>query len=87
MKYEELKKRQEELTKELVEVTKMMNDFDYKVYGGKLEKAIRLLKEVLDFLPSSTLEVVCEDCGVEFDLDLDYIIIELERLYGREFGK
>ena len=87
MKYAELKKRQEELSNELAKVTKMINDLDYEACGEKLEKAIHLLKEVLDFLPYPTLEVVCEECGVEFDLDLDYIIVELERLYGREFKK
>ena len=87
MKYAELKKRQEELSNELAKVTKMINDLDYEVCGENLEKAIQLLKEVLGFLPYPTFEVVCEECGVEFDLDLDYVIVELERLYGREFGK
>ena len=87
MNYAELKKRQKELSNELAEVNKMINDLDYEVCGEKLEKAIQFLKEVLDFLPYPTLEVVCEECSVGFDIDLDYIIVELERLYGREFKK
>lgn len=84
---ERLIKKKEQLLKSLDEVQTSLNKFDEIVYGGKLKKSIELLKEVLDYLIYPTIDVVCEDCGVEFDLDLDYVIVELERLYGREFKK
>lgn len=84
---EQLIKKKEQLLKSLDEVQTSLNKFDEIVYGGKLKKSIELLKEVLDYLIYPTIDVVCEDCGVEFDLDLDYVIVELERLYGREFKK
>ena len=84
---EELMKKKEQLLKSLDEIQTSLNKFDEIVYGGKLKKSIDLLKEVLDYLAYPTLEIVCEDCGVEFEVDLDYIIVELERLYGREFKK
>ena len=84
---EQLIKKKEQLLKSLDEIQTSLNKFDEIVYGGKLKKSIELLKEVLDYLTYPTIEVVCEECSVGFNLDLDYVIVELERLYGREFKK
>ncbi len=82
---EQLMKKKEELLKNLDEVTKSLNRFDEIVYKGKFEKAIHLLKEVLDYLAYPTINIECEECGCTNAIDLDYVIDELENLCRMEF--
>ena len=82
---EQLIKKKEQLLKSLEEVTKTLNRLDKVVYKGKFEKAIYLLKEVLDYLVFPTINVECEECGVNIEVELDTVIYELENLYKLEF--
>lgn len=82
---EQLIKKKEQLLKSLDEVTKSLNRLDEIVYKGKFEKAIHLLKEVLDYLTYPTINVECEECGVSIEVELDTVIYELEKLYRLEF--
>ena len=82
---EQLIKKKEQLLKSLEEVTKTLNRLDKVVYKGKFEKAIYLLKEVLDYLVFPTISVECEECGVNIEVELDTVIYELENLYRLEF--
>ena len=82
---EQLMKKKEQLLKSLDEVQASLNKFDELVYGGKLKKSIELLKEVLDYLSYPTLNVGCEECGMDNEVDLEIVIDELEMLYKREF--
>ena len=82
---EQLIKKKEQLLKSLDEVTKSLNHLDKVVYKGKFEKAIYLLKEVLDYLVYPTINVECEECGANIDVELDTVIYELENLYRLEF--
>ena len=84
---EQLIKKKEQLLKSLDEVQTSLNKFDEIVYGGKLKKSIELLKEVLDYLTYPTINVECEECGVSMEVDLDWIIDELENLYRMEFKR
>ena len=85
MTREQLIQKKEELLKSLDEVQESLNKFDKIVYGGKLKKAIELLKEIPYYLPYPTITVECEDCGVDFELDFEAIIDELEKIYRKEF--
>ena len=82
---EQLVKKKEQLLKSLEEVTKTLNHLDKVVYKGKFEKAIYLLKEVLDYLVFPTINVECEECGVSIQVELHTVIYELEKLYRLEF--
>lgn len=82
---EQLIKKKEQLLKSLDEVTKTLKHLDKMVYKGKFEKAIYLLKEVLDYLVFPTINVECEECGVSIEVELDTVIYELENLYRLEF--
>ena len=82
---EQLMKKKEQLLKSLDEVTKSLNRLDEIVYKGKFEKAIHLLKEVLDYLTYPTINVECEECGCSIEVDLDTVIYEFEKLYRLEF--
>ena len=84
---EQLIKKKEQLLKSLDEVQTSLNKFDEIVYSGKLKKSIELLKEVLDYLTYPTINVECEECGVSMEVDLDWIIDELENLYRMEFKR
>lgn len=84
---EQLIKKKEQLLKSLDEIQTSLNKFDEIVYGGKLKKSIELLKEVLDYLTYPTINVECEECGVSMEVDLDWIIDELENLYRMEFKR
>ena len=84
---EQLMKKKEQLLKSLDEVTKSLNHFDEIVYRGKFEKAIRLLKEVLDYLSYPTITIECEECECSNEVDLEYVIDELENLYRMEFKR
>jgi len=81
----ELEKQKESLTAKLKEVTDRLNKIDETVYKGKFEKAIHLLKEVLDYLVYPTVNIECEDCGCTNAIDLEYVIDELENLCRMEF--
>lgn len=82
---EQLVKKKEQLLKSLDEVTKTLKDLDKIVYREKFEKAIYLLKEVLDYLVFPTINVECEECGVNIEVELDTVIYELENLCRLEF--
>ena len=82
---EQLIKKKEQLLKSLDEVTKTLKHLDKIVYKGKFEKAIYLLKEVLDYLVFPTINVECEECGVNIEVELDTVIYELENLCRLEF--
>ena len=82
---EQLIKKKEQLLKSLDEVQTSLNKFDEIVYSGKLKKSIELLKEVLDYLTYPTINVECEECGCNIEVDLDIIIDELENLCRMEF--
>ena len=82
---EQLVKKKEQLLKSLDEVTKTLKHLDKMVYKGKFEKAIYLLKEVLDYLVFPTINVECEECGVDIEVELDTVIYELENLCRLEF--
>ena len=82
---EQLVKKKEQLLKSLDEVTKTLKHLDKMVYKGKFEKAIYLLKEVLDYLVFPTINVECEECGVNIEVELDTVIYELENLCRLEF--
>ena len=82
---EQLVKKKEQLLKSLDEVTKTLKHLDKMVYKGKFEKAIYLLKEVLDYLVFPTINIECEECGMNIEVELDTIIYELENLCRLEF--
>ena len=82
---EQLVKKKEQLLKSLDEVTKTLKNLDKMVYKGKFEKAIYLLKEVLDYLVYPTIDVECEECGANIEVELDTVIYELENLCRLEF--
>ena len=82
---EQLMKKKEQLLKSLDEVTKSLDRFDEIVYKGKFEKAIHLLKEVLNYLSYPTITIECEECECNNEVDLEYIIDGLENLYKEEF--
>ena len=82
---EQLIKKKEQLLKSLDEVQTSLNKFDEIVYSGKLKKSIELLKEVLDYLTYPTINVECEECNCSIEVDLDYVIDELENLCRMEF--
>ena len=81
----ELERQKETLTAKLKEVTERLDKFDETIYKGKFEKAIKLLKECAEYLNYAYVEFECEDCGHCFDLDIEVVIYELEKLYKREF--
>ncbi len=82
---EQLIKKKEQLLKSLDEVTKSLNRFDEIVYKGKFEKAIHLLKEVLNYLTYPSIPVECEECDCTIEVDLEYVIDELKNLCRTEF--
>ena len=82
---EQLMKKKEQLLKSLDEVTKSLNRFDEIIYKGKFEKAIDLLKEVLGYLTYPTISIECDECEANIEVDLDYVIDELEKLCRMEF--
>ena len=84
---EQLIKKKEQLLKSLDEVTKTLKHLDKVVYKGKFEKAIYLLKEVLDYLVYPTISIECEECGADIEVELDTVIYGLEQLYRLEFGE
>ena len=84
---EQLIKKKEQLLKSLDEVTKSLDRFDEIVYKGKFEKAIHLLKEVLDYLTYPTINIECEECDCTIEVDLEYVIEELENLCRMEFKR
>ena len=87
MTKEELMQKKARLLKSLDEVQASLNKLDEEIYGGKLKKSIELLEEVLDYLAYPTINVECEECGVNVEVDLEVVIEELENLYRMEFKK
>lgn len=82
---EQLIEKKEQLLKSLDEVTKSLDLLDSIVYKGKFEKAIHLLEEVLDYLAYPTINVECEECSVNIEVDLELVIDELKNLCRMEF--
>jgi hypothetical protein len=85
MTRQELMQKRDNLKKKLDEVQEQLNNFDTKVYGGKMAKAITLLEECLNYLSYPTVPLECPDCEVSFDIDLDEIIEGLKILHREEF--
>ena len=83
----ELERQKATLTAKLKEVTDRLEKFDETIYKGKLEKAIKLLGECLDYLSYPTISIECEECGQHNEVDLDEIIDGLQTLYREEFGR
>ena len=81
---EQLLKKKEQLIKNLNEVTETLKYFD-DIVKGKFEKAIHLLKEVLDYRTYPPIYVKCEECDEDIEVDLDTVIYELENLCRLEF--
>ena len=84
---EQLIKKKEQLLKTLDEIQTSLNKFDEIVYSGKLKKSIELLKEVLDYLTYPTINIECEECDCTIEVDLEYVIEELENLCRMEFKR
>ena len=87
MDLEQLIKRKEELSNELEEINKAINNHNCEVYSGKLKKSIELLKEVSAYLSYPTIYTECEECGRDVEVDLEEVINELEKIYRTEFRK
>ena len=83
----ELERQKESLTARLKEVTDRLEQFDETIYKGKLEKAIKLLGECLDYFNYPTVPLRCPECDRDIDIDLDEIIAGLQTLYREEFGR
>lgn len=83
----ELERQKESLTAKLKEVTDRLEKFDETIYKGKMEKAIKLLDECLDYLTYPTVPIDCPECDRDIDIDLDEIIDGLRTLYKEEFGR
>ena len=81
----ELERQKESLTAKLKEVTDRLEKFDETIYKGKMEKAIKLLDECLDYLTYLTVPI--EYCGREVEIDLDEIVSGLMALYREKFDK
>lgn len=85
MTRQDLLQQRDNLKKKLNEVQEQLNKFDTEVYGGKMAKAIKLLRECLDYLNCPTVPLDCPECETSFDIDLDEIIEGLQTLYREEF--
>ena len=77
---EQLIKKKEQLERSLNEVMKTLDHLDKIAYKGKFEKAIFLLKELLDYLGFPIITVECNECGETIEVELDTVIRELENL-------
>ena len=85
MTRQQLMEQRDNLKKKLDEVQDQLNKFDTEVYGGKMEKAIKLLGECLDYLNYPTVPLECPECNRPIDIDLDEVIDGLQTLYREEF--
>ena len=77
---EQLIKKKEQLERSLNEVMKTLDHLDRIAYKGKFEKAIFLLKELLDYLVFPVITIECNECGETIEVELDTVISELENL-------
>ena len=77
---EQLIKKKEQLERSLNEVMKTLDHLDRIAYKGKFEKAIFLLKELLDYLVFPAITIECNECGETIEVELDTVISELENL-------
>ena len=90
MNYEELKERERELTKALVEVRKQIEKMDEEKALELLQIAINSLKKFEEITGNEfncELEIYCDECNTSFDA---YVLIEdviqsLRDLKEREF--
>ena len=85
MTRQELMQQRDTLKKKLNEVQEQLNKFDTEVYGGKMEKAIKLLGECLDYLNYPTVPLSCPECERYIEFDLDEVLDGLQTLYREEF--
>lgn len=85
MTRQQLMQQRDNLKTKLNEIQEQLNKFDTEVYGGKMAKAIELLKECQDYLNYPTVPLECPECEHSFDIDLDEIINGLQILYREEF--
>lgn len=83
----ELERQKESLTAKLKEVTNRLEKFDETIYKGKFEKAIVLLQEVESYLNYPTIEIDCDECGANLEIELADIINKLKILYREEFDR
>lgn len=75
--YNTLLAEKEALTKRLAEIDEKIKKFDKKIYKGKLEKAIKLLKECNEYFGNPlvmTNDIDCEVCDT----------VSIERIYYDE---
>lgn len=84
---EQLIKKKEQLERSLNEVMKTLDHLDRIAYKGKFEKAIFLLKELLDYLVFPVITIECNECGETIEVELDTVISELENLCRLSFKK
>ena len=83
---EQLLEKRDSLQKSLAEVQEQLNKFNAEVYGGKMKKAIQLLKECHnEYLHYSVICFECPECETEIDFEIGEIIDELQNFYMREF--
>ena len=85
MTRQQLMEQRDNLKKKLNEVQEQLNNFDIKVYGGKMAKAIKLLSECLEYLSYPTVPLKCSECEKPIEIDLDEVIEGLRILYTEEF--
>ena len=85
MTRQQLMQQRDNLKKRLNEVQEQLDKFDTEVYGGKMEKAIKLLDECFDYLNYPIVPLRCPECDKPIDIDLDEIIDGLQTLYREEF--
>lgn len=83
---QQLIEKRNDLQISLNEIEEQLAKFDAEVYGGKMKKAIKLLKECSDdYLNYPTISLQCPECDREIDFDLDVIIDGLQTIYEMEF--
>ena len=82
---EQLMQERDSLKNKLDEVQKQLDELDAEIYGGKMEKAIELLSECLDYLHYPMVPFDCPTCEKAIDIDLNEVINGLQVLYRGEF--
>lgn len=90
MNYEELREKERELAKALIEVREQLAKMDEEKAIELLQTAINSLKEFEEITGNEfncELEIYCEECEKEFDacVPIDYIIQSLKDLKEKEF--
>lgn len=82
----QLMEERNDLQIRLNEVEEQLAKFDAEVYGGKMKKAIKLLKECFEeYLNYPIVSFQCPECEREIGFDFSEIIDGLQRIYKEEF--